>query len=85
MATLIIHAWESECGDCHKSAKMSEEGHYTLLGYGPTNGDPGCGAIFWDMAAGHPDIDDATLKACRPDLPIVKYRNPYVAPELYED
>lgn len=49
MATLLIGGSSSHCGNCRKSASPREEGHFTLLGYGPDNGQPGCGEL-WDSA-----------------------------------
>jgi hypothetical protein len=49
MAILEIGRSESRCGACHGAANMYERGHFTLLGYGPQNGQPGCG-VLWDEA-----------------------------------
>lgn len=52
MAHLIISRSHSYCGKCRDERRFSgaspaETGHYTLLGYGTQNGDPGCGEK-WD-------------------------------------
>jgi hypothetical protein len=85
MATLIIGQSSSFCLECGESASPSQRGHFTMLGYGPTNGQPGCGRIWTGMAADNPLIPDEILRDLRPDLPIVDYRSPFVAPEMYDD
>lgn len=42
MATLMIGSSSSQCSSCKRDADPGEEGHYTLLGYGPDNGKRGC-------------------------------------------
>lgn len=50
MATLIINSSSSQCGDCRRGAKPSEEGHFTVLGYNVVPGEEGCGAT-WDRVS----------------------------------
>ena len=49
MATLLIGGSSSICSNCSLDASPGEDGHFTLLGYGPNNGKPGCGEL-WDRA-----------------------------------
>lgn len=49
MATILIGGSSSICSNCSLSASPNEDGHFTLLGYGPDNGKPGCGEP-WDRA-----------------------------------
>lgn len=49
MATLLIYGSSSTCSNCNRDASPREDGHFTLLGYGPDNGKPGCGER-WDRA-----------------------------------
>lgn len=49
MATLLIGGSSSHCSNCRRDASPHEDGHFTLLGYGPDNGKPGCGEP-WDKA-----------------------------------
>lgn len=41
-----IGSWSSTCCNCGKEALPDEKAHLTRVGYGPQNGDPGCG-ITW--------------------------------------
>jgi hypothetical protein len=66
MATLEIGSSDSYCGSCAQNgktsnAKMTESGHYTLLGYGPDNGQPGCGEK-WDHVV-FPYVIDGTRES----------------------
>lgn len=71
MATLMVDAWFSICSYCYRDCDPHEKGHYTLLGYGPDNGDPGCGEEFDNIMGTRIDITDEILHEMRPDLPIV--------------
>lgn len=44
--TLIVSGFSSDCGACGRSANPHQASHDVLLGYGPTNGNPGCG-VTW--------------------------------------
>lgn len=68
-AVLIIGRTTSWCGYCGRDADPTEKGHYTLLGFGQQNGEPGC-QVVWTMVT--PDgygagIEEA-VRAMRPDL-----------------
>jgi hypothetical protein len=66
---LVINTWSSTCGACGKPADPHEKYHDTLLGYGPDNGEPGCG-VKWEFV----DTDYVgggvaeAAKGMRPDL-----------------
>ena len=54
-AVIEIGGWSSHCSNCHREATYSETNHFTLLGYGPDNGRPGCGARFVAMESPYGD------------------------------
>jgi hypothetical protein len=69
MTLLIINRTDSRCGACGKACDPREKRHATILGYGPDNGKPGCGAV-WTHATSHYvglGIEQAARRM-RPDL-----------------
>lgn len=66
---LEVSGFSSRCGTCGQSADPHEETHGTMLGYGATNGQPGCGVRWTHIASyyAYPGMADR-LKAMRPDL-----------------
>lgn len=78
-ATLLVGSYSSYCNNCGLSANPSEKTHSILLGYGPTNGDPGCGIewthVFSEYAG--TEAEEAT-KEMRPDLEFVSWTLPSV-------
>lgn len=74
MAVLVIGSWSSACGKCNGSADPYDDGHNTMLGYGDSNGRPGCGEKWTAVTSAYGDKGaiDAT-KRMRPDLPYVGY------------
>ena len=62
----------SRCGDCGKQAFPHEKTHAKLAGYGPTNGDPGCGVEWTHIAPVciYAGVDTA-LAEMRPDLILI--------------
>jgi len=58
---------------CGEEAWLEEDSHETVLGYGPENGSPGCGARFVAIAEHHPHGGSFLegLKTLRPDLPLL--------------
>lgn len=66
---LVINRSDSRCGECGKPCDPHAKAHDVLLGWGPTNGDPGCGAE-WDRVGSDyagPDME-AAVRRMRPDL-----------------
>lgn len=45
MAIMEIGSWYTKCSACGRDTDWSPT-HEVLLGYGPDNGKPGCGAEF---------------------------------------
>jgi len=67
--TLYINRWDSTCGNCGGSANPKETAHFTLLGYGPQNGQPGCGAIWRKVSTmAYGDGINDIIRIMRPDL-----------------
>lgn len=72
MVAIVVYDWYSQCGECGRDCDPKELNHDTLLGYGPDNGKPGCGAEFTHLEMGGwygRDFDKAA-QALRPDLPL---------------
>jgi hypothetical protein len=71
--TLVVDRFSSSCGDCGKSADPSSKGHYVLLGWGPTHGNPGCGVEWENVTTNYagPSMEEAT-KNLRPDLNYIR-------------
>lgn len=61
MAIINIGSCESRCLGCGKSASPSDPGHIKVYGYGPENGDPGCGepwtAVQLDYVKYNPETE----------------------------
>lgn len=62
--TLIVGGWNGTCGHCGKSCDPHSETHDVILGYGPENDSPGCGAR-WVLVESEYGQD---LSSFRPDL-----------------
>jgi len=45
MAIMEISSWYTTCSECGRDTAWTPT-HEVLLGYGPDNGKPGCGAEF---------------------------------------
>lgn len=43
---VIVGRSDSKCNHCGRAADCTALAHDVLLGYGPDNGQPGCGAKF---------------------------------------
>lgn len=69
-ATVHIGNSTSHCGACGRPCDPMAASHDRLLGYGPDNGQPGCGAMFTATFSVYGDRAsvDATIRM-RPDLP----------------
>jgi hypothetical protein len=50
MAVIEVGRSSSHCSECHRDCFWEEGGHLTLAGYGPQNGQPGCGAKWTGVA-----------------------------------
>lgn len=64
--TLYVNRSDSRCGNCDRPATFRETTHATLLGYGPDNGQPGCG-VQWEFL--DTDYMNLDVSHTRPDLP----------------
>lgn len=84
--TLMVDRFSSTCANCMKDADPSEKGHFTLLGYGPDNGQPGCGIIWTQLLSLYYDESvEEDMKRFRPDLKYVGLFTPWTAPEVIRD
>jgi hypothetical protein len=70
-ATLLIGRNESSCNACGGAADLNARSHDVLLGYGPSNGQPGCGVTWTHVAATYTGTEDA-VRQMRPDLEFVQ-------------
>lgn len=74
--TLIINRNDSKCGNCQGSCNPDEKRHDTKLGYGDTNGEPGCRA-YWQYVSSEYTGMEERLKEMRPDLEWLDYYATY--------
>lgn len=82
MATMEIGSWYTKCSACGRDTDWSPT-HEVLLGYGPDNGKPGCGAVFdavsfttivpWWTPGYDPRQDDDRYPQWMKDLPLVGF------------
>ena len=49
MAILEISSSRSKCLACGRETDLNSDRHDTILGYGPDNGDPGCGEKWTEV------------------------------------
>jgi hypothetical protein len=79
-ATVMVGRFHSHCNACGQECDPSTETHDRILGYGPNNGDAGCG-IAWQyvystyLGAG---AEQAT-RSLRPDLEFIPIELPNAA------
>lgn len=73
-ATLIINRNDSSCLNCGKGAHLKEKSHNSWLGYENPYDKPGCG-ILWENVTSHYEGMEDFIKAIRPDLTFVSYRD----------
>lgn len=67
--TLVVDRWSSSCGDCGKAANPASKTHDILLGWGPTNGDPGCGVEWENVTSNYVGMAmEEAIRNLRPDL-----------------
>lgn len=71
-ATLIISGWSSRCNACRKGANPYDKTHTTVLGYGVSEGEVGCG-VRWTHVASDMALPkgENMVAAMRPDLKFV--------------
>ncbi|MFB6424656.1 hypothetical protein ACFCXC_14870 [Streptomyces microflavus] len=76
-ATLILHPYEAQCGNCGQNADPADT-HHTQVPEGRTTRTDhrsGCGALFAEITyqrIGYRDELEAVCRRVRPDLPIGK-------------
>lgn len=68
-ATILVGGFSSRCNACGKDVSPEATTHDVLLGYGPQNGEPGCGIKFTHIYSVYMHGGaEQRVAAMRPDL-----------------